>query len=226
VPRVAAPPARAYRHAEATRRRLLEAAIRVFSERGYRAGTTREICRRAGSNGAMANYHFGSKDRLYAAALREAVSRRQRQAPVVTDVPTPGTVEEARVRLREIVRALAAGLLARRATPESLLLLREMAQPTAALDVVVEDLVRPRYEALRRVVKALSPGAGFEEVTWATFSILGQVVYHKAGGPAVLRLMGRRAYDERLVAELVERVVAFSERALGVARPRAARRGA
>jgi AcrR family transcriptional regulator len=219
VPRVAASPARAYRPSAATRSRLLDAAIRVFAERGYRLGTTREICRRAGVNAAMANYHFGSKDRLYEEALREAFRRRQRRSPVRTDAAPPRTVREARARLREIVEGFAAGLAGRRGSAASMLLLREMTEPSAALDVLVEDFVRPRFEALRDVVRVLSPGAGQREVAWATLSILGQVTQHKSGGPAILRLLGERSYDETLVSELVDRVTAFSERALGLARP-------
>jgi AcrR family transcriptional regulator len=221
VARVAAPPARAYRSSAATRARLLDAAIRVFAEEGYRRGTLREVCRRARVNGAMANYHFGSKDRLYAAALREALVRRQRLSPVETGAAPPRGPEEARRRLRELVAGFAAGLLGRRSSPASILLLREMAEPSAALGGVVEDLVRPRFDALRQVVRALCPEAGEREVAWTTLSILGQVLHHKTGGPAVLRLLGERAYDARLVSELVERVTAFSERALGVASRRA-----
>lgn len=49
------------------REKLLEAAFDVFAERGYSGTSTREICRRAGANGAALNYHWGSKDELWLA---------------------------------------------------------------------------------------------------------------------------------------------------------------
>lgn len=53
-----------------TRARLLDAAMDCFAERGFAGATTRAICGRAGVNLALLNYHFGSKERLWAQVLR------------------------------------------------------------------------------------------------------------------------------------------------------------
>src|SRR5687768_6942688 len=58
-----------------TRQTLLEVAGRVFAERGYMNATSQEICELASANIAAVNYHFGSKDGLYAAVLEEAHAR-------------------------------------------------------------------------------------------------------------------------------------------------------
>src|SRR5580658_9085542 len=52
-----------------TRQRLLDAAGRAFAEFGFRDATVRDICKRASANVAAVNYHFGDKERLYAAAI-------------------------------------------------------------------------------------------------------------------------------------------------------------
>ena len=52
-----------------TTRRIIEAAIEVFLEKGYDAATIRDICAKAEANVAAVNYHFGSKDALHAAVL-------------------------------------------------------------------------------------------------------------------------------------------------------------
>jgi AcrR family transcriptional regulator len=219
LPRVAVPPGRGYPRAARTRARILEAALRVFAEHGYRRGTLRDVCRRAGVNGAMANYHFRSKAGLYRAALREAVLRVQKQTPIPMDASPPRDRDEARERLRAVVRGFASGLLASRASPHRLLLLREMAEPSRALDAPVHDLVRPRFEALRAAVKGLAPDADEEAATWATLSVLGQIAWHRAAGPVVLRLLGKKSYGRALVDEVVARVTEFSERALGLGPP-------
>ena len=48
-----------------TRAVVLEAAGKVFAERGFAEATSKEICERAGTNGAAVNYYF---DTLAAAA--------------------------------------------------------------------------------------------------------------------------------------------------------------
>jgi len=47
------------------KQKILEAAMDVFGEQGFRAATVREICKKAGVNIALVNYHFKSKKLLY-----------------------------------------------------------------------------------------------------------------------------------------------------------------
>ena len=47
-----------------TKTRLLDAAERLFAERGYEGSSMRAITKEAGASVSSANYHFGSKDGL------------------------------------------------------------------------------------------------------------------------------------------------------------------
>jgi AcrR family transcriptional regulator len=58
-----------------TRENLLDAAERLFAERGIEGASIREITTSAGANLASINYHFGDK----AGLLREVVLRRSRR---------------------------------------------------------------------------------------------------------------------------------------------------
>ncbi len=53
----------------ATRRALLEAGARLFSEAGYDAVSVEDLARKAGVNKALISYHFGGKRGLYVAVL-------------------------------------------------------------------------------------------------------------------------------------------------------------
>ena len=70
-------PTRRHRRAQrrdglSTRAVVLEAAGKVFAERGFAEATSKEICERAGTNGAAVNYYFGGKESLYEEVLVEA----------------------------------------------------------------------------------------------------------------------------------------------------------
>ena len=45
-----------------TRERILEAALRLFAERGYEATTMRDVAREAGASLGLAYRYFGSKE--------------------------------------------------------------------------------------------------------------------------------------------------------------------
>lgn len=53
------------------RQQLIEAAVRVFADRGFRGATTREIAVEAGVTEAVIFQHFPDKDALYAAMLEQ-----------------------------------------------------------------------------------------------------------------------------------------------------------
>jgi AcrR family transcriptional regulator len=92
------------RRGTATRRRLIGASERLFSERGVDAVSIRAINHAAGLGSASAHYHFGSKDALLEAVLldqgrgvRERIRQRTRALAAAPDAPTA----------RELVEALA-----------------------------------------------------------------------------------------------------------------------
>jgi TetR/AcrR family transcriptional regulator, regulator of cefoperazone and chloramphenicol sensitivity len=61
------------------RQRLLERACRLFSERGFEAVSTREICAAAEVNPGAIHYHFGDKDGLYREVLRQPIEHMSAQ---------------------------------------------------------------------------------------------------------------------------------------------------
>ncbi|HJV36470.1 TetR/AcrR family transcriptional regulator [Geomonas sp.] len=56
------------------RAQLIAAATPLFARRGVNGVSTRELARAAGVNSSMISYHFGGKEGLYEAVLREVFS--------------------------------------------------------------------------------------------------------------------------------------------------------
>jgi AcrR family transcriptional regulator len=61
------------RPSQATRSKIVRAAVLVFAEHGYDGASIRAIVARADVNQAAINYHFGNKEGLYRAVLKLAL---------------------------------------------------------------------------------------------------------------------------------------------------------
>ncbi len=130
-----------------TRERVLDAACRLFAERGYRGTTVALICRMAKVNIAAVNYYFGGKENLYQQAWRHAHDQVQRQFPHDGGVGADQSAEE---RLRGRIRSLLHRALAGD-TIEFGIVRNEMANPTGLLRQVIDDAIRP----IRRTTQAI-----------------------------------------------------------------------
>jgi AcrR family transcriptional regulator len=62
-----------------TKRRLLDAAERLFAERGFEGTSIRAVTQAAGVSVSAANYHFGSKQELLHATLRRRLQPANRR---------------------------------------------------------------------------------------------------------------------------------------------------
>lgn len=89
---------------ETTRRRILDAALHLISERGYNGATTAEIARRAGVAEGTIYRYFRDKKELFVACVepvvQEALSRERA-------LPRAGSVRDLlRLRIRELVQVM------------------------------------------------------------------------------------------------------------------------
>jgi AcrR family transcriptional regulator len=196
------------RTSEATREKLLEAAGQVFAEVGFRAATVREICARAGANVAAVNYHFGDKMELYIEALRQ--SMRVAAGGVLADPSLAG--RDPRDAVRAVIRMI---LLRMHATERASWYIRimahEMAQPTPALDRVVDEVIGPNYGRLRQLVGRIIGKPPDDEATrMCTHSIIGQVLHYTHGRPVIGRLWPSLELTPEMQAEIAEHIATFS----------------
>lgn len=138
-------------HDTETRSRLLDAATRLFAAQGFSRVTVRDICREADANVAAVNYHFGDKVGLYHEVLGAAMQTMRATTESAQAAGLGGTPEE---RLRAYVHVFLERVGGSRAQDSWIhqLMLREMAEPTPALDLVAERVIRPRLEYLASIV--------------------------------------------------------------------------
>lgn len=152
-------------HGEATRARIVRAAGKAFSSKGFDAASTREIARAAGVPQGQLTYHFPNKDVLWRAAadhifgqLRGAVEGR---VAALSELPP---AERSREAIRAYVRTMAAN-------PEFFRFIVDQGNLNdARTRWMVETHIRPGFEAMQGLgFLGTEPG----DVPHAFFALVG-----------------------------------------------------
>ena len=133
-----------------TRQRLLEAACMVFAEKGFWETTNADICEKAKVNIAGVNYHFGSKEGLYRETIRFARERAYESYPTTYGLAADASPEQ---QLRAFVRSFLLRIFDKGSTAWfGKMMSREMVEPTAALNALLETRMRPMAALLGGIV--------------------------------------------------------------------------
>ena len=200
----------AERSPDATRERILEAALDLFGERGLTGTTVRDIAQRAKVNVAAISYHFGGKDELYRAVATSVIGSiearvRDRIAPLL-DKP-PATAAAALKALQDLAETIVDVIVG---PPEmrrvARFIIREQMQPTFAFEILFGVMSRLHMAATRLLALAASLDPEAKETMLRTFLIIGQVVFMRIAEAAVLRRLQLERYDDALLTELKELV--------------------
>jgi AcrR family transcriptional regulator len=202
-------PRRKRKAPELTRDKLIEAAGQVFAERGYRAATIREICRRAGANVASVNYTFGDKMGLYTEVLRHSM-RAAGQAAAMSAALDSGLSPEGTIRgvIRARLMSLCQGP---RPDWHIRLVMHEFSHPTPAMGRVVDEGMRPIYDRVRKAVGELIGLPPDHETTRLSVnSIVGQILFYTFSQPVLARLQPELKLTPEQLDRIANHIADFS----------------
>ena len=198
---------------EPTFDRLLQVAVEVFAECGFREATVREICSRANVNVASVNYYFRSKEALYAQALAFSFQEANRLYPQDAALDK-GLPPEQRLALfiknflHKLLDDSYLGL-------HSKLIAREIADPTKALDEIIETAIVPQFTLLQEIIQQIL-GAHTDKVAVqrCLLSIFGQCLMFKHSRSIIDRLFPELIANDSAIQASAEHIVQFSLAAL------------
>lgn len=183
--------------ADMTRAALIRAALKLFGRQGFDGTSTREIAAAAKANIGSIAYHFGGKDGLRTAVADYITDTIQTIAgQAIGSVPVPSldaaTPEVAERQLTAALERMVAFMVARPEAGEiAQFMLREMAQPSVALDRIYEGVFAPLHGRLCLIWEQVTGEPAESERTKLTvFTLIGQVVYFRIGREVVIRRMG------------------------------------
>lgn len=191
-----------------TRDRLLAVATPLFATRGLKKVTVREICRAAAANVAAVNYHFGDKLGLYREVLQLAIDSMRATCEAGRRA---GDGQPTAERLRRFVRVyMTRVLLDSDQSVTHKLIARELSDPTAAFDDLVEQGMRPRIEYLSVLVADLL-GCDLHDprVLRSVASIQAQTIFYFPN-PVLARLGLKPRLTAHDVNTLVDHITMFS----------------
>jgi AcrR family transcriptional regulator len=191
-----------------TRARLLSTATRLFAAHGFNKVTVREICRDAHANVAAVNYHFGDKLGLYREVLGTAIEIMRGTTDAARQAGEGKPPEE---QLRAYVRVFLQRVVGGgRDSWIHQLMTQEMADPTAALDLVADQVIRPRLAYVAEIVaEILEQPTDSERVRLCVLSV--QSLCHAAmKSPIARRLLPDLYGGDDQIDRLADHIAEFS----------------
>lgn len=193
------------------RQRLLDAAMRLFAERGFDQVSVREIGAEAGVGHAGVNYHFRSKAELYQEVLRAARAPHEvLDVDLAAEARAAGTREAAVAAFERWVHRFM-GELARPVDPTLHgLMHHELARPDGPSEVIFRGTIEPHHVSLRSIIALLRPDYSDRELRLAAMGVMSQALYFVFTRKAALRLLDVDELDEELAEEIARRIVKTS----------------
>lgn len=203
---------------EQTRSRLIDAAGEMFAELGFHHTTVRQICQRAGANIAAVNYHFRDKTGLYTEVVRQSMRAAKLDAVRAAfdqNLP-PAQILRAVIKARlESLRSLDLGDWHFR------IFAHELAKPTPAMNIVVNEAIRPLYTRMCTLIgRMLSLPPDHEKTRLCAHSIIGQILFYAFTGPVISRLAPEMKMTAQQIDLVATHIAEFSLAYLGQANPK------
>lgn len=178
--------------ADQTRAALIRAALKLFGGQGFDGTSTREIAALAKANIGSIAYHFGGKEGLRAACAHHIVETIGSVAGAAmaqaSEVRGP---QAAQAQLHTVLEAMVGFIVARPEAGEFVqFVVRELSQPSEALDIIYKGVFEPVHQRLCRIwAEASGEDAESERTRITIFTLIGQVVYFRIAREAVMRRM-------------------------------------
>ena len=198
-----------------TRERLLDAAERLFAERGFEGASIRAVTDAAGVSVSSANYHFGSKEELLHATLRRRVEPLNRERLARLDAleaaagPKPLDVEAILDAFLRPTFAISESF----PTPglHRQVAARLFSDPPHIVSALKRDLFGEVTARFIRALEAALPGCSRDDISIGLEFVVGVMVHVIGGQLSVATQEHSKEVSPDLVAE---RMVAFAAQGL------------
>lgn len=167
---------------------LLDAALEAFAEHGYAGTSVREIARGLGVSHNLLPQRFGSKERLWYAAVDRGFGALLVDLVAVSNEPTPDDLGRLRALITRFIEANAARPALLR------IITREATTPGPRLDYLFDHYIEPVSRLGETVLTDLHARG---DVSTASVGLVYFLMTHGAGGPTAYPALAER-FGERV----------------------------
>lgn len=176
-----------------SRSRILDAALDVFTERGFEGASARQIAARAGTNHGLIAYYFGGKKKLWQATVDHAFGDMQAQLEAALE---KNAEADARTRVASVIREHVQYVAQHPAFVR--LMYEEGKRRGERMRWIVDRHVQPLYDVLAKLMRDVGRPIGLpSEVSPAHvfYALAGAsgLIFHQA--EECRRLSGVDAFD-------------------------------
>lgn len=188
------------------RERLLDAAQKLFCERGYEGTSVRDITTEANCNLAAVNYHFGGKDPLYMEMFRRQMKRNiDRQLETLDRISRDpdATLEDL---IRGLVEPPLRGIAMNdpQITTTRLMVVEVISRRLATAEIIV-DIKSLLFNQLAEAIRRFYPELTLRQAQLVIFSVDSLFVH-----PMLFMEHYGMLIPDISVEEVIEQVVRFS----------------
>jgi AcrR family transcriptional regulator len=201
-----------YRSGKHVQERLLDAAERLFGERGFAGTSVREIAAAANCNVASVSYYFGGKEKLYTDVWRHhLLVLRDNQ---IASIEKAMSENQGKPRLEELLGSFAEAFVGSLVDEEGSgrliqLMMREMLDKHLPADMFIDEVINPTLSAMQKALVKTCPGLQESQTALIVFSIIGQLI-HAVRLRTMFEQSGKRRPLIFNLAEMVDHVIRFS----------------
>lgn len=188
------------------RNRLLDAAEKLFGERGFADTSVRDITSEANCNVAAVNYHFGSKDKLYIEMFR----RHMEKLFAKHKVNIEKVMSSANPTLEKLLETIAETALEAiskndKRIPMLKLMVRETLNPQLKEELVSLDILKDLLSRICDALMQLVPGLTQQRAMLCVYSLEGMIMH-----PMLFHDYYSDLFFDVPVDELVKHIARFS----------------
>jgi AcrR family transcriptional regulator len=195
-----------------TKERILDAAERLFAEKGFAQTSLRDITTEAGVNLAAVNYHFHSKDALITAMFERRVGPVNVERMKLLDQferEAGGAPVPAEKLLYAVIHPVFGLMESPEGASAALLIGRVYVEPGNMFKNLFSHQFAPVVERFIAAARRTAPDLSEEELFWKMFFVVA-VMAHTVAGLRHLSVISGGLCDSTDTENVVDRLISFA----------------